>query len=82
MQRTLFVLVSVLLLISARVPYGASQNPAGKPEVSGGLRTITLTTPRGDIKVNLPGEISAGDTISGTVVAEPKGKDEKERKEE
>jgi hypothetical protein len=80
MQRNLLVLVSVVLLISADAHYGASQNSAGKPEVSDGLRTVTLATPRGDIKVSLPDDISAGDTISGTVVAEPKGKDDKERK--
>src|SRR5262249_28057977 len=43
--------------------------------------TITLATQRGDIKVILPSDIAAGDTISGTVSAEPKGKDEKERKQ-
>ena len=67
-------------MISALAPYGDSQNSAGTPEVSGGLRTVTLATPRGDIKVSLPDDLNAGDTISGTVVAEPKGKDEKERK--
>ena len=32
-------------------------------------------------KVSLPDDIRAGDTISGTVIAEPKGKDAKEKKE-
>jgi hypothetical protein len=49
-------------------------------EVLGGLRTVTLTTPRGHIKVILPDNITAGDTILGTVAAEPKGKDNKNLK--
>ena len=48
-------------------------------EVIGGLNTTTFATPRGRIRVNLPDDMAAGDTLSGTVIAEPQGKDEKER---
>lgn len=46
-----------------------------------GLLVVILTTAKGDVKVALPDDMRAGDTISGTVIAEPKGKNEKERKE-
>ncbi len=39
-----------------------------------GLHTTTFNTSKGNIKVNLPDDIMAGDTISGTVIAEPAGK--------
>lgn len=48
-------------------------------EVAGGLNTTTFATPRGKIRVNLPDDMAAGDTLSGTVIAEPQGKDDKER---
>ena len=38
-----------------------------------GLRIITFDTSVGRVKVNLPDDIRAGDTISGTVFNEPKG---------
>ena len=37
-----------------------------------GLRDMTFPTPNGSIKVYLPADIMAGDTITGTVVALPK----------
>ena len=48
-------------------------------EVANGLSTTSFSTPRGKVQVNLPEDIAAGDTISGTVIAEPEGKDRKEQ---
>lgn len=59
----------------------AQKDSSSSPQSSGGLRVVTLTTTKGDVKVSLPDDIRAGDTISGTVTAEPKGKDVKERKD-
>jgi len=50
-------------------------------ETDGGLHTITFETPEGEIKIYLPDDMAAGDTISGTVVAEPSGTNEEERRE-
>jgi hypothetical protein len=46
---------------------------------AGGLRTVVFDTNPGKVIVNLPDDMRAGDTISGTVVAEPKGQTEDER---
>lgn len=40
-----------------------------------GLYKATFHTPAGEIKVILPDDMSVGDTISGTVIAEPSGAD-------
>ncbi len=58
-----------------------SQTPAQKPDVktAGGLTTVTFHLDHGEITVNLPDDIRAGDTISGTVVEEPKGQTKEER---
>lgn len=45
----------------------------GKVTTSGGLTTVTFETNPGTVRVILPDDIRAGDTISGTVVNEPKG---------
>jgi hypothetical protein len=50
-------------------------------ETAWGLDTATFDTVHGKVIVNLPNDISVGDTISGTVIVEPWGKtdDEKSR---
>ena len=45
-----------------------------------GLSTTTFTTPYGRTIINLPTGIQAGDTISGTVIREPSGRTEEERR--
>lgn len=49
-----------------------------------GLITTTFDTLNGTVSVNLPDDVAAGDTISGTVIAEPKGstKDEQAKNED
>jgi hypothetical protein len=46
---------------------------------SNGLTTVSFSTPQGKLNLNLPEKKSAGDTISGTVIAEPTGQTEAER---
>lgn len=69
---TPFVFVSLI---------SAQKDSSSSDQSSGSLRVVTLTTARGDVKVSLPDDIRAGDTISGIVTAAPKGKDPTERKE-
>lgn len=45
----------------------------------GGLNTAVFETPHGKLKVNLPDDAAGGDTISGTVVAEPSGSTPEEK---
>jgi hypothetical protein len=44
-----------------------------------GLLIITFDTPLGKIKINLPDDLAAGDTVSGTVNVEPAGPSKSER---
>lgn len=44
-----------------------------------GLYTVKFDTPSGQLVVRLPDDMRAGDTISGTVTAEPKGTTPEER---
>ena len=76
-RRLLFVsLVCSLLISLPTAQQVASQSPA---PAQGGVNTTTLKTPRGRVRIDLPNDMAAGDTISGTVIAEPSGKDEKEK---
>jgi len=43
-------------------------------ETEFGLHTASFDTLEGSVTVNLPDDLAAGDTISGTVIAEPTGK--------
>ena len=56
-----------------------SPGQTAQTQTSNGLRTITFDATPGQIKVHLPDDMRAGDTISGTVYAEPKGQTEEER---
>ncbi|PYS68700.1 MAG: hypothetical protein DMF73_16240 [Acidobacteria bacterium] len=48
-------------------------------KTTNGLFVTTFDTPQGKVKVNLPDDVAAGDTISGTVETEPAGKNDAER---
>ena len=48
-------------------------------KIEGGLHTVIFETQEGKIKVNLPDDMAAGDTFSGTVIAEPSGNTTEER---
>ena len=50
-----------------------------RTESNGRLWTTTFTAPEGNLVVNLPADMRAGDTVSGTVIANPKGQTEAER---
>jgi hypothetical protein len=73
-----FCTVTVHSLRPTVGPQGGAQT---KPAVSvgNGLYNITFDTTHGKIIVHLPDDMRAGDTISGTVVAEPRGGTEAER---
>jgi hypothetical protein len=73
-QRWLSVLVMTGIAGIAAAGTATGQS-AGTP----GLRTTPISVPAGTIRVSLPDDMAAGDTISGTVVAEPAGRTEKER---
>jgi hypothetical protein len=57
----------------------APQQGHGEVKTANGLRRVTFDTKNGQVTVNLPDDMRAGDTISGTVIAEPKGQNETER---
>lgn len=88
--RSILVVVAALIsifpaLIASQTPLALSattQNATGyqvDANAADGLYVIKFRTPHGLININLPDEMAAGDTISGTVVAEPSGKNETER---
>ncbi len=68
------------LLLAFFAPLILAQKPgAVTTETSSGLVMTTLQTPRGNVKIYLPDDMAAGDTVSGTVAAEPSGKSEEEK---
>lgn len=84
-----FTLAAILLaasigasqLATVNVEAQQSATPAitAKEVDAGGLKTATFDTPNGKISVNLPDDMSASDTISGTVVAEAAGNTPEEK---
>ena len=67
------------LALLAALPLVAQSQSAARVEVAGGLQTATVSVPEGRLRVLLPGDMQAGDRISGTVMADPAGKNDKER---
>lgn len=76
-RRLLFV--SLVLAFLTSLILAQKQNPSAQTKRESGLTVTTFETRRGTISVKLPDYMSAGDTISGTVVAEPAGKSDKEK---
>jgi len=73
-----------LLLFLYACVTSAQTSPTDSPFTSdvssnGGLQIVTFSGQSGRIKVYLPDDIAAGDTISGTIQAQPAGKDAEER---
>ena len=56
-----------------------SQDVAATVKTAGGLTIVIFTVKPATVTVNFPDDMRAGDTISGTVVAEPKGNTKEER---
>lgn len=80
------VLIAITFIaIATKTPFdprAAAQNSAGyrvDSSSADGLYITTFTTPQGVIKINLPDDMAAGDTISGTVTAEPAGQNDGEK---
>src|SRR6266850_365805 len=67
--------VALCLAPAARVQDSAKASV----QVKGGLQVITFDIPFARVVVNLPDDMMAGDTISGTVVTEIKGQTNEER---
>ena len=65
-------LIAITFISIAKTPFApraAAQNAAGyrvDSRSADGLYITTFTTPQGVIKVNLPDDMAAGDTISGS----------------
>lgn len=70
------VLVALVLFALER-PFAAAQ-PQGE-QADALLKTARFETEQGTVTVYLPADAAAGDTLSGTVEAEPAGKSERER---
>lgn len=77
---SLFASILILALTqSAQVQQGsANVATTSKP----GLHVTTFDTLSGRVTVNLPDDIAAGDTISGTVMVEPNGRTQAEVQED
>ncbi len=75
----LFLLVCALALYLAPAAHVQEASAKASMQARGGLQVATFDTLQGRVIVNLPDDMAAGDTISGTVVAEPKGNTDDER---
>ena len=62
-----------------RTRWRAAAQSGPRTEPTSSVRVAPLSVPQGTLRVYLPDDMAAGDTISGTVVAEPAGRTEAER---
>lgn len=74
--------VKVALIITALLglPLAGQKKVSASSEQDWGLRRVKFSTPRGEVRVSVPNDIRPGDTLSGTVVADPSGKSDKQRR--
>jgi len=73
------LLVSVFALAFAPAAHVQQDTPKVSTASRGGLQTVTFDTLEGRVVVNFPDDMMAGDTISGTVIAQPRGQSVEER---
>ncbi|HEV3331351.1 MAG TPA: hypothetical protein VG096_10240 [Bryobacteraceae bacterium] len=79
-MRQRFSIRLLLLALGALLGSGirAQSDIVGEVLSENGLHRAKFQVPQGVIRVNLPDDVSAGDSISGTVYTEPSGKNPKE----
>lgn len=78
--RSAVLILTFFLSLTYSSPYASGTHEAGAAtETSWGLHTASFKSEAGEIRVYLPDDMSAGDTISGTVVAEAAGDTEEEK---
>ena len=75
-MRKSIALATVALVLAIRA---GAQTPAVETRTANGLHVATFRLPQGSVTVNVPADASAGDTISGTVVAAPAGETPQQR---
>jgi hypothetical protein len=75
------VVLSLFLLVPASIICAQTTYLSGKVIAEQDYRKIDFTTPAGNIRLYLPGDIAGNGsvTLKGTVVAEPSGKTDKEK---
>lgn len=71
-------LISFLFVFLFAIPVITAQPPTIDQTTDNNLQTVNVSFPSGNLIVYLPKKMHAGDRISGTVMAEPSGKKEKE----
>lgn len=78
------VRTAVATVLAAASIGGASASRAAADETVAttvpALIVTSISVPQGTLRVSLPSDVAAGDTISGTVVAEPAGRSDAERR--
>jgi len=77
-------IANALKLVEDHMAIGVDSGMPVRTETASGLSTTTFDTLQGTVSVNLPDDVRAGDTISGTVISEPKGntKDEQAKNQD
>ena len=70
------IAVTAILFSLCAIQAGDSRATSSHTETASGLHTSSFQTPAGVFKLNLPDDMAAGDTISGTVSVEAKNQDE------
>jgi hypothetical protein len=78
-MKSLKILLLFLFLYAFITPFYGQDKKAVDTKQKNGLTTVTFNTPNGKVTVTLPEKVHAGDIISGTVIAKPKGKNEKQK---
>jgi hypothetical protein len=72
-MRLFRVCASVVALASSASTFTRAQTADATVQTTGTVHTAAFETPQGIIRVHVPSDAAAGDTISGVVLAEPTG---------
>src|SRR5688500_5588560 len=72
------VLLLLLLVISFSATAQVTKTITGTVSHERGQKKLNFETPNGKVKIYLPDDMAAGDVITGTIVPEPAGKNQKE----
>jgi len=69
---------SIMTLLFSVSSFSQQAEPVKENE-NNGLRTVEFTTPEGKVTVILPSDVGSNDIVSGTILTNPKGTNEKKK---
>lgn len=78
MKKSITNIITLIVIIFVGINSLSAQDKSVTSKIDNGLNIVKIKTSNGDVSINLASDIYVGDVISGTVISDPKGKNDRQ----